>query len=325
MRKRILALLLLMTVLTGCSPSPSSLMPFEESNFHSEETLLDIQNMDAADLFAQNLAVIPAGFNSARDGNLTAASSLLVDVTDRKVLFTSNAFERMYPASITKIVTAMVTLKYGNLTDVVKVSHKAGNITEPGAKLCGLKEGDQIILKDLLTALLVYSGNDAGIAIAEHIAGSEEAFAELMNEEVRKLGAVDSHFVNPHGLHDDNHYTTAYDLYLIFQDLLSNEEFLGMIHNATYTLHYKDSQGNAVTKEYESTDRFLTGQSKVPDGMVILGGKTGTTSNAGSCLILGSTGSNGHTYISIVLKASTGDDLFAQMGYLLRMAAKSQN
>ena len=117
-------------------------------------------------------------------------------------------------------MTALVVLKKGELTDSVTVSYNASHIPVAGAKVCGFEEGDVITMDALLHCLLIYSGNDAGIAIAEHMSGSEENFVRIMNSEAKRIGASHTNFVNSHGLHDDNHYTTAYDMYLIFNELI---------------------------------------------------------------------------------------------------------
>lgn len=318
MKKQLLTLVLALTFLTGCSKSQDTLLTYSTSGMVLQN-VTSYDETDKIDMFADDLCIIPVGSDDSKDGNLTASSNLIVNATDGKMLYANNIYERLYPASITKIVTALVTLKYGNLEDTVTVSHNVANITESGAKLCGLKEGDTIRLGDLLDALLIYSGNDAGIAIAEHIAGSEEAFSDMMNEEVAKLGAVDSHFVNAHGLHDDNHYTTAYDLYLIFQELMSNKEFLDIINHSEITIKYNNKEKQEVTKTFTNTNRYLKGDEPMPEGITVLGGKTGTTSKAGSCLILYSKDSDEKEYISIILKSETGNTLFSQMSYLLKM------
>lgn len=322
MKKSVLCVLLTITLLTGCSNSSNTIMPYQDNINLLENNLINLNNAKKGELFAEDLTVIPKEYNSEKDGNLNAFSSLLVNATDNEMLYANNVYEKLYPASITKIATALVTLKHAELTDTVTISKNASNITEAGAKLCGFKEGDQIILKDLLTSLLVYSGNDAGLAIAEHIAGNVPAFADMMNEEVKKLGAVHTNFINPHGLHDDNQYTTAYDLYLIFEELLNYQEFLDIIQLGEYTLNYKESTGKEVKKEFSSTDRFLTGAADAPKGITVLGGKTGTTFKAGSCLILASKDKNEKVYISLILKADSSDNLFYQMTYLLKLISK---
>lgn len=319
MKTRLLCFLLITTLLTGCSNSSDVLMAYKESNSVTTNSIINLQTTDIYGLFAKNLTVIPKDQNSKKDNNLTAQSSLLINTTKNEMIYGTNVYERLYPASLTKLATALVVFEYGNFSDIVTVSKRAGNITESGAKLCGFKEGDQIVLKDLLTSLLVYSGNDAGIAIAEHIAGSEAAFADKMNDKLEKLGAVDSHFVNAHGLHDNNHYSTAYDLYLMFQELLKQDDFLEIISLGEYTLNYTDKTGKSISKSFTSTDRFLIGMADAPKGITVLGGKTGTTFKAGSCLILASENEKEELYISLILKAESSDNLYSQMEYLLNL------
>lgn len=316
MKKQSISALLLLVMLTGCSNSDAVLMPYNIEN-HQATIISDSLSVDKSNLFAKDLTVVPKSYNSPEDSTLSATSSLLIDATNNEILYGTNIYKRLYPASITKIATALVVLQHGNLSDIVTISHNASNITESGAKLCGFKEGDQVSLGELLTALLVYSGNDAGIAIAEHISGDEESFSTLMNEELRKLGAVDTNFTNAHGLHDDNHYTTAYDLYLMFNKLLDYKEFVDIIGMDTFTLAYKNSEGESLTKEFQTTDRYLNGKAEPPSGIQVIGGKTGTTYKAGSCLILASKDNANNIYITLILDSDTGDQLFSQMTYLL--------
>lgn len=274
---------------------------------------------DTPDFFASDLAVIPDELNHMSDPAITAESSLIINDTDNKVIYANNVYERLYPASLTKLITTLVVLEKADLNDMVTVSYNASHITESGAKLCGFKEGDTIKLEDLLYAFLIYSGNDAGVAIAEHVGGTIGGFAKMMNQAAKDAGAVHSNFVNPHGLHDDNHYTTAYDLYLIFHQLVQYDKFLSIINNSEYTVTYKDAAGNPVTKTFLTTNRYLKGQEKAPEGVTVLGGKTGTTSKAGNCLILYSKDKNNKDYISLVLKADNSNSLFSQMTDLLKM------
>jgi D-alanyl-D-alanine carboxypeptidase len=317
MKKKLCSIFLIAVLLTGCS-NKDVLLSYSSNVGETMYTADNLDSTTTGDLFAKDLCVVPVDEKIKKDGNLTASSTLIFDITDNKMLYENNIYQRLYPASITKIMTALVTLKHANLTDMVTISHNASHVSEPGARLCGFKENDKIELQTLLTSFLVYSGNDAGVAIAEHVAGSVPAFAKMMNEEAKELGAVDSHFVNPHGLHDDNHYTTAYDIYLIFNELTNYDTFLNIINRPSYTAKYTDKDGNPVEKTFASTDRFLNGKAAPPKGVKVLGGKTGTTDKAGSCLVLYSKGSNKHYYISIVLKADSGTDLFNQMGYLLK-------
>ena len=171
----------------------------------------------------------------------------MFSLSDGEVLYSKNAFERLYPASTTKIMTALLAVKYGNLEDMVTVTEDAV-ITEAGATLADLKPGDTLTMEQLLYGLMLPSGNDAGAAIAVHMSQSIENFAALMNEEAARLGATGTHFVNPHGLHDENHYTTAYDLYLIFNEALKYPKFREVTKTVAYTANYKDKDGGGRVK-----------------------------------------------------------------------------
>ncbi|MSS64382.1 D-alanyl-D-alanine carboxypeptidase family protein [Velocimicrobium porci] len=319
--KRGLCILLAGILLTGCS-SNTMYNEFEDGQQIIDFISPDSSEIQYADSFAKDLCVVPVNYQNKKDPFMTAKASLIFDVTDHKILYADNVYERLYPASVTKIVTSLIALEECDLNEMVTISHNAANITEWGAKKCGFQEGDQIKLKDLLYSFLIYSGNDAGIAIAEHISGSVEAFAEKMNQKAKELGAVDSHFVNPHGLHDDNHYTTIYDIYLFFEECIKNKTFLDIINTKGFTAHYKGADGKSKTAFFPSTNRYLVGREQAPENVTVIGGKTGTTSKAGSCLTLYSKNSNGHDYISIIFHASTGNELFAQMTRLLEYESK---
>lgn len=244
----------------------------------------------------------------------------LYRVSDNTTLSEYGVMEKIYPASTTKLLTALMALKYCNLSESVTISYNASHIGVYGAVLCGFKEGDTVMLGDLLAALLIYSGNDAGIAIAEHISGSVEAFAELMNEEAKRLGAVDTHFVNPHGLHNKEHYTTAYDIYLVFNELIHYDTFLSIISMPSCEVNYTDAQGNAKTKTFESTNLYFEGAFKAPEEIEIVGGKTGTTGAAGCCLTLYFKKKDGTSYIAEVFRAPSYEVLYSKMTELMRKA-----
>ena len=127
------------------------------------------------------------------------------------------------------------------------------------SSVCGLKAGDVVQLKDLLYGMMLKSGNDAAIAIAEHIGGSVEGFADMMNQEALAMGATRSHFVNPNGLPDENHYTSVYDLYLIFQNAVQDQTFLDIISTMSYDVVYTDVNGAGDRrKTWENTNQYLT-------------------------------------------------------------------
>ena len=147
-----------------------------------------------------------------------------------------------------------------------------------------------------------------------------------MNEEAKLLGATNTHFVNPNGLHNDEHYTTAYDMYLIFNEAIKSETFLQIINATTYTAVYQSVRGSTVEKTYTTTNQFLTGEKDFPDNFTIIGGKTGTTYDAGKCLILLVKDEDGNPYILIGLGCDTRERLYnfleAQMEYINQLREK---
>jgi D-alanyl-D-alanine carboxypeptidase len=168
-------------------------------------------------------------------------------------------------------------------------------------------------MEDLLNGLLIYSGNDAAVAIAEHVAGSMDAFAQMMNDEASRLMATNSHFVNSNGLQNEDHYTTVYDLYLIFNECIKYDEFVQIIQSDSYTASIKKADGSTKAVSWNSTNYYKTGKAELPTGATVLGGKTGTTDEAGSCLILLDVDAENHPYISITMGATSKDILYQDM------------
>ncbi len=325
LKRRTLALLLLFALfLSGCGKTASEQgLALSYTGSQSFE-YYDVGNDRNADYLSGrgSEVCIPSGENA--EDTVAADKECvygLYRLSDNEVLREHGVLEQIYPASTTKLLTALVALKYCNLSESVTFSYNASHIGISGAVLCGFKEGDTVMLGDLLSALLIYSGNDAGVAIAEHISGSVESFAELMNEEAKKLGAVDTHFVNPHGLHNKEHYTTAYDIYLILNELVHYNSFLSIIAMPSCDVNYVDAQGNAKTKTFNSTNLYFGGSFKVPDGIEIIGGKTGTTNAAGCCLTLYFKSEDGTSYIAEVFHAPSYEVLYGKMTELMRIAA----
>lgn len=216
-------------------------------------------------------------------------------------------------------MTALVALKYGDLNGEVTVSENADKDSFAyDEQTCGLESGDQLTLSDLLNGLLLYSGNDNAVAIAEYIGGTMDKFADMMNEEAKKLMATGTHFVNSSGLHDENHYTTAYDLYLIFQECLKYDEFVEIISSDSYTADITGADGTVRQVTWEPTNYYATGEAQSPDNVTIIGGKTGTTDPAGNCLVLLEKDKNDHPYISIVMGADTKALLYQDMTTLIK-------
>ncbi len=266
--------------------------------------------------FAADICVTDDDFEASMLAIDEADAGGLFDATAAETIYAKNVHQKLNPASLTKVMTAYIALKYGHLEDTLTASSNV-YITESGAQLLGIQEGDRLTLEQALNALLLYSANDAGVLIAEYLSGSVEKFAAVMNEEAHKLGATNTHFTNPHGLTDEDHYTTAYDLYLIFNAAMEYTEFRKIINTTEYKSTYKDREGNSKTIEINTTNAYLKGDVAAPDGVNVIGGKTGTTKAAKSCLILLSNGPNDHTYISVILGSTDRDSLYKNMTTLL--------
>lgn len=268
--------------------------------------------------FSENLCVIDdISLGTDNTDSQVAEGAGTFNLATNTVVYAKNIYEKLYPASTTKILTAYIALKYCEDMDAyVTVSEHAADQASDSS-VCGLKAGDVIRFRDLLYGMMLQSGNDAAIAIAEHISGSEESFAELMNQEAKLLGATQSHFVNPNGLPDPEHYTSVYDLYLIFAAALNDDTFINMIQTKTYDVVYTSANGESVERTWNNTNQYLTGQTEAPEGFTVIGGKTGTTGEAGYCLVLYSTNPSGQPIISIVLKADGKYNLYLLMNQML--------
>ena len=316
MKKRILGIILVATMMfTGCQKASDQFLRYEDTA--SDAKAFNDNLLTQEDFFGKNLTVISRDKDNGGDTVLTAGALLFVNNTKKQAIYADDVYKKLYPASLTKLMTALLAFKYGTLTDNVTVSYNASHITEVGAKTCKLQEGDVLTLDVLLNSMLVYSGNDTAIAIAEHISGSVEAFANKMNQEAKNIGAVHSHFVNPNGLHDDNQYTTAYDLYLIFNELLKYDKFFNIINQSSYIANYVDKDGNEKQNIFETTNQYLKGEATTDPKLTVVGGKTGTTSKAGNCLMLLCKDNNNEEYISVVLKANGVNDLYKEMSRML--------
>lgn len=217
---------------------------------------------------------------------ISAGAAIVFEAVSGRVLYEKNAYKRSSIASTTKIMTAIVALENGNDDEDVIVSKKAASIS--GSQV-NLKEGQSYKLGDLMYAMMLRSGNDAAIAIAEHVGGSVEAFAEMMNRKAAEIGAINTNFVTPHGLDNPQHYSTPYDLALITQYALKNEKFSKIVGTKNSTF-----QGGNITNTNEMLGVY-------PD---VDGVKTGYTGQAGRCLVTSAT-RNGLRIITVVLNCGS--------------------
>ena len=229
-------------------------------------------------------------------------AAVLLELNSGTTLYALNADVQRYPASLTKVMTAYLTCKYGNLDDQVTVSETAlQNLHEDGSTV-GLQAGEVLPLRDLLYCILAASANEACNVIAEHISGSIDAFVALMNEEAQALGCTGTHFANPHGLHDDDHYTTAADLLRIVQAAMEYPVF----REACNTPHYTVAATNmSEERELYTTNELISTSSNAGYRYSKAAGiKTGFTTPAGRCLI--STASNDDLqFLGIIMGAAT--------------------
>ena len=238
-----------------------------------------------------------------------SAADLIVESSTGKIIYEKNSREKRYPASTTKVMTALLTLEKCNLSDIATVSADA-IILPSGYSNANLQAGEQISIENLLYALLVKSANEAATVLAEHIAGSVENFSNMMNERAKELGCENTHFVNANGIHNEDHYTTAYDLFLITKEAMKNETFRKIVSTPSYTL--------PATNKYPTADRYLkntndlirVNKSTRADNyyyQYAIGVKTGYTKEAKNCLISASN-KDGLEFISVVLGAGSTEN-----------------
>ncbi len=234
--------------------------------------------------------------------NTPVGAAVLLEMNTGRILYSRNADVQKFPASLTKIMTCMVALELCDLNDIVTVSAAALEGLEPGIEMnkdFHLQEGEEIRMEDLLYYIMLESANEGCRALAQHLCGTEAAFVELMNEKAKELGCNDTHFVNPHGLHNEKHYTTANDLMKITVEALKNETFRTITNTATYDLPATNKQ---AARMLSSTNQLIN--DKLASNYFYYskasGVKTGYTTPAGRCLISTATNDN-LNLLSVVL------------------------
>ncbi len=271
--------------------------------------------------FASELCVVDQDITDAELELGESVSAGLFDLNNKETLYAKNVNETVLPASLTKVMTALVALKYGSL-DQVLVADSNVYVNESGAQKISLKEGDRMTLDQALRILLIYSANDVANLIATNIGGSIEGFVDMMNQEAINIGATNSHFVNPHGLTADDHYVTAYDMYLIFNAAMQYDTFSEIINMSEYNTNYLDSTGASKEVSVSSTNGYISGSKTAPSGVTVIGGKTGTTNAAGHCLILLARDVSGNPYIAVIMRDTDSGLLYSDMSSLLNEITK---
>ncbi len=224
-------------------------------------------------LFIWSMICLNIALVSAKDLNVSAKSCILIEASSGRVLYSVNEREQLPIASTTKIMSALLALEHGDLDTSFVAEDNA--IMVEGSSM-GLRFGDTVTLRDLCYGMLLPSGNDAANLAAVRIAGSKEAFAELMNQRAQEIGMTQTHFVTPSGLHNDDHYSTAYDMALLAQEALKNTAFVDICKQKKAKLTF----GNPPY------DRWLSNHNKLLDYYEgCIGMKTGFTKKAGRCLV----------------------------------------
>ncbi len=269
--------------------------------------------------FILTMLINSVSFASSENLKLVGESALLIDYDSNRILYEKNSDKKMFPASTTKIMTAILAIEHGNMEDMVQVDEEVVQLTR-GSHIA-LDYDEEMKFEDLINGLMVASANDAALAIAKHVSGSIEDFVALMNSKAEELGAMNTHFMNPNGLHHDNHYTTAYDLFLISKYAMKNEAFREFASKSQYII----APTNKKTEErlIHTTNKFLYGNKKMDlDGQIvpikypgIKGIKTGTTPEAKNCLVSYAERDNKKMF-SVILK-SEGMQVYADTSKLL--------
>lgn len=231
----------------------------------------DIDSSEEIDFNEIKQEIIETSSNVTDIPNINSRAAIVIDRNSKAILYGKSETEQRKMASTTKIMTAIVVLENANLSDIVTISKKAANT---GGSVLGIKTGDKISVCDLLYGLLLVSGNDTAVALAEHVGGSVEGFADMMNKKAAELGLTNTHYVTPHGLDDDNHYTTAYELAILTDYALNNKTFYNYVATKSYTINI-----NGYPKTLRNTNELLGNL----DG--VYGVKTGFTNGANRCLV----------------------------------------
>ena len=255
----------------------------------------------------------------------TKGAAFVINRSTNELLFGYNMLTNVYPASITKLLTTLVVLQNCDLKETVTIdefvaAQKRGSVTE-------LNEGDVITVYNLLVLLLTNSANNAAMALARHVAGTEEAFVEKMNQAIDDLGVNNTNFCNSSGLHDEKHMTTAYDMYIVYQECTKYPAFREIMKLTEGEYDYTNANGERTFRPYFTTNCFKASKERekqadsktypLPAGFHVLGGKTGTTTHAGYCLILHVSNAEGTEFILGAFHCESEEKLYTKLTELM--------
>ena len=245
-------------------------------------------------------------FASNNELKTYSPSCILIDSNTGKIIYEKNAYQKMYPASTTKIMTAILALEKCNLNEIATVSDNAVSLESVPETYtrANIQAGESLTLENLLNVLLIPSANDAAIVIAEHVSGSVEEFSKEMNKKAKELGCKNTNFVNPNGVHNDNQYTTAYDLSLIARYAMKNNEFRKIVSKTSYTLP-STNKYDKEDRTFNNTNELLNNNLSNSDNyyyQYTTGIKTGYTDAAKNCIVASAKKDN-YEFIAVILGA----------------------
>ena len=264
-------------------------------------------------IFSMLFILTNFSYSYANVSNISSDAAILIENSTNEIVFEKNSNQKLEPASVTKILTAILTIENTNLNDIVTVNSKAVSSIPDGYSIADLKPDEKISIDSLLKLLLVHSANDAANVLAFHIDGSIEAFANRMNEKCKKLNMTNTNFTNPSGMHDENHYSTAYDIAILMQYCSKNSSFK----------KYSNLKSCKIPATNKSEERFFNNTNKmILDNNqsqyyypYIISSKTGFTSQAKHCLA-SVANNNNLSYTCVILSAPTSDIRFNDTKYL---------
>lgn len=309
MKKSVISFILILTILCSLPLSLGAYAAEADDQESSQPTEEASQPMETEPTEPQYESVqvgsnmgldAPGALAGPNEKDFEAASILLYEMNSDTMVYAKNIDGMRYPASLTKVMTCLLALEMGNLEDTVTVSKAAISGLHPNGSSSGLIAGEMLSLEQLLYCLMIQSANDAAPVIAEHIAGSELAFVALMNKKATELGCTNTHFANTHGLHNDNHYTTARDMAKIMSAALEHKKFLEIYSTPRYEL----PPTNLHDKRVMLTTNYLVDTSVTATyyDKRVVGGKTGFTTPAGRCVMF--TAEEGNLrYLCVVMGA----------------------
>lgn len=264
----------------------------------TEEALAEAEERKSLPIQSNQIENWPAG------PAIGAESAILLEANTGVILYAKNIDEKLYPASTTKLMTCLLAVENCELNEMITFSHDSVFSLEPGSSNIGIDEGQAMTLEECLYGILTASANEVSNAVAEHVAGSVDAFAEMMNEKAQQLGCKNTHFMNPHGLHNENHYTSSYDLAIIARAFFQNE-LLSKIGNTAY-YHFVPTAKQPDDFIVRNKHRLISGEIAY-DG--IKGGKTGYTDDARETLVTCAE-QNGMKLICVVMKEESPEQFY---------------